>query len=78
MSTRPEGFWTWIKSVAFLSQMHGSPFEGVNFMSINMPWMTSAHLLPEDFNPYKAFTKIKYIFLVLKTLGQQLCRSFYH
>ena len=23
----------------------------VNFISLSMPWMTSAHLLPEDFNP---------------------------
>ena len=42
-----------------LSQMHGSALEGVNFMSFNIPCITSAHLLPEDLNPYKALRKIK-------------------
>ena len=57
--------------------MHGSAFEGVNFMSLNMPWMTSAHVLPEDFNPYKPLGILKYILPVLETLGQQLCRAFH-
>ena len=44
---------------AFLSQMHRSAFEGKIFMSLNMPWMTSAHLLPDDFNPYRALRNIR-------------------
>ena len=44
---------------AFLSQMQGLAFEGINFMSLNMPWLTSAHLLHEDFQPYNALRNIK-------------------
>ena len=44
---------------AFVSQMHGSAFEGVNFVSFNMPWMTSAHLLPEDLSPNNVLRHIK-------------------
>ena len=50
---------SYLKLGGFLSQIHGSAFEGKNFISLNMPWMTSAHLLPEDFNPYKAFRNIR-------------------
>ena len=39
--------------------MQGSALEGRNFMSLNIPWMTSAHLLPDDFSPYRAFSKIR-------------------
>ena len=39
--------------------MHGSAFEGRNFMSLYMPWMTSVHLLPDDLSPYRAFRKIR-------------------
>ena len=28
-------------------------------MSLNIPWMTSAHLLPDDFNPNRAFRNIR-------------------
>ena len=28
-------------------------------MSINMLWMTSAHLLPDDLSPYRAFRKLR-------------------
>ena len=42
-----------------LSQIHGSAFEGKTFMSLKMPWMTSAHLLPDDLSPYWAFRKIR-------------------
>ena len=57
--------------------MHGSAFEWVNFISLNTQWMTSAHLLPEDFNPYNALRKLKYMPQVPETLGQQLCRAFH-
>ena len=46
-------------------------------MSVNMPWMTSAHHLPEDFNPYIALGILRYILLILETLDQQLCRAFH-
>ena len=37
--------------------MHGSAFDGRNFMSLNMLWMTSAHLLPDDSN--RTMSKLK-------------------
>ena len=48
-----------LKLGVFMSRMHESAFEGKNFISLNMLWMTSAHLLPDDFNPYNAFRNIK-------------------
>ena len=48
-----------LKLGAFLSQMHGSALERVNFISLRILSMTSAHLLPEDLNPYHPLRKIR-------------------
>ena len=56
--------------------MHVLALEGVNFMSLRILCITSAHLVPDDLNPYKVLRKIK-IYLVPQVLDQQLCRAFH-
>ena len=55
--------------------MHGSALGGVNFMPVSILCITSAHLFPEDFNPYKGLRKSEYALQVPQILGQQLCRA---
>ena len=62
---------------AFLSQMHGSAFEGVKFISLRMLCMTSAHFLPEDYNPYNALREIRMYPSNSSIQDQQLCRAFH-
>ena len=38
---------------------HQNDAEYIDFEVEFEPWITSAHLLPDDFNPYRAFRNIR-------------------